>query len=132
MKLSHEDTDEIEVLMDVAITIFWLSIRGAHLRHRTNTTEPSVCSGDAALCHFFTLTTCLYWRLHWEEFQKDLWHQKIESTALAIMPHCLTVLIEHELQSRFARLWLDSQHDNLPKGIRTIKMCKLYSNDARW
>jgi len=20
-------------------------------------------------------------------------------------------------------LWLDSQHDNLPKGIRTIKMC---------
>ena len=35
-----------------------------------------------------------------------------------------------EPQSRFARLWLDSQHDNLPKGIRTIKMCKLYSNDA--
>ena len=33
--------------------------------------------------------------------------------------------------SSFARLWLDSQHDNLPKGIRTIKMCKLYSNDAR-
>ena len=27
-------------------------------------------------------------------------------------------------------LWLDSQHDNLPKGIRTIKMCKLDSNDA--
>jgi len=25
---------------------------------------------------------------------------------------------------------LDSQHDNLPKGIRTIKMRKLYSNDA--
>ena len=46
---------------------------------------------------FFTLTTCLYWRQHWEEFQKDLWHQKIESTALAIMPHCLTVLIEHWL-----------------------------------
>ena len=36
----------------------------------------------------------------------------------------------YEPQSRFARLWLDSQHDNLPKGIRTIKMCKLYSNDA--
>jgi len=52
VKLSHEDIDEIEVLMDVAITIFWLSIRGAHLRHLTNTTEPSVCSGDAALCHF--------------------------------------------------------------------------------
>ena len=28
------------------------------------------------------------------------------------------------------RASLDSQHDNLPKGIRTIKMCKLYSNDA--
>jgi len=52
VKLSHEDIDEIEVLMDVAITIFWLSIWGAHLRHLTNTTEPSVCSGDAALCHF--------------------------------------------------------------------------------
>jgi len=38
----------------------------------------------------------------------------------------------YEPQSRFAQLWLDSQHDNLPKGIRTIKMCKLYSNDARW
>jgi len=38
----------------------------------------------------------------------------------------------YEPQSRFARLWLDSQHDNLPKGIRTIKMCKLCSNDARW
>ena len=36
----------------------------------------------------------------------------------------------YEPQSRLARLWLDSQHDNLPKGIRTIKMCKLYSNDA--
>ena len=42
----------------------------------------------------------------------------------------LLSLKEYEPQSRFARLWLDSQHDNLPKGIRTIKMCKLYSNDA--
>ena len=38
----------------------------------------------------------------------------------------------YEPQSRLARLWLYSQHDNLPKGIRTIKMCKLYSNDAGW
>jgi len=29
--------------------------------------------------------------------------------------------------NRATRLCLDSQHDNLPKGISTIKMCKLYS-----
>jgi len=38
----------------------------------------------------------------------------------------LAHLKQDEPQSREARLWLDSQHDNLPKGIRTIKMCKLY------
>jgi len=32
-------------------------IRGAHWRHLGNTTEPSVCCGDAALCQI-TLTTC--------------------------------------------------------------------------
>jgi len=32
-------------------------IWGAHWRHLTNTTEPSMCSGDAALCQI-TLTTC--------------------------------------------------------------------------
>jgi len=30
---------------------------GAHWRHLANTTEPSVCGGDAALCEI-TLTTC--------------------------------------------------------------------------
>jgi len=31
---------------------FWLSIIwGAHWRHLANTTEPSMCCGDAALCH---------------------------------------------------------------------------------
>ena len=30
---------------------------GVHWRHLANTTEPSVCSGNAALCHI-TLTTC--------------------------------------------------------------------------
>ena len=30
---------------------------GAHWRHLANTTEPSVCGGDAALCQI-TLTTC--------------------------------------------------------------------------
>ena len=48
-----------------------------------------------------------------------------------IFNHWCTMHIDrNEPQSRFARLWLDSQHDNLPKGIRTIKMCKLYSNDV--
>jgi len=32
----------------------------AHWRHLTNTTEPSLCSGDAALCQI-TLTTCYYY-----------------------------------------------------------------------
>jgi len=32
----------------------------AHWRRLANTTEPSVCGGDAALCQI-TLTTCYYW-----------------------------------------------------------------------
>jgi len=32
---------------------------GAHWRHLTNTTEPSMCGGDATLCQS-TLTTCYY------------------------------------------------------------------------
>jgi len=32
-------------------------ICGAHWRHPVNTSEPSVCAGDAALSHI-TLTTC--------------------------------------------------------------------------
>jgi len=32
---------------------------GAHWRNLANTTEPSVCGGDAALCQI-TLTTCLF------------------------------------------------------------------------
>ena len=39
---------------------FWLSIYGgAHWRHLKNTTEPSMCGGDAAFCQI-TLTTCLF------------------------------------------------------------------------
>jgi len=34
-------------------------IWGAQWRHLKNTTEPSMCGGDAALCEI-TLTTCLY------------------------------------------------------------------------
>jgi len=33
---------------------------GAHWRDLVNTTEPSMCCGDAALCQI-TLTTCLLW-----------------------------------------------------------------------
>ena len=35
-------------------------IWGVHWRHMANTTEPSVCGGDAALCQI-TLTTCSHW-----------------------------------------------------------------------
>jgi len=34
-------------------------IWGAHWRHLKNTTEPSMCGGDAALCQI-TLTTCCF------------------------------------------------------------------------
>jgi len=34
-------------------------IWGAHWRDLNNTTEPSMCGGDAALCQI-TLTTCYY------------------------------------------------------------------------
>ena len=34
-------------------------IRDAHWRYLANTTEPSMCGGDAALCQI-TLTTCYY------------------------------------------------------------------------
>ena len=34
-------------------------IWGAHWRHLKNTTEPSICGGDAAFCQI-TLTTCYY------------------------------------------------------------------------
>ena len=34
-------------------------IWGAHWRHLKNTTEPSMCGSDVALCHI-TLTTCFY------------------------------------------------------------------------
>ena len=46
-------------LADVAMaTIFWLYIyMGAHWRHLANTTEPSVCGGNVALCQI-TLTIC--------------------------------------------------------------------------
>ena len=45
-------------LRDIAMaTIFGFLYMGAHWRHLANTTEPSECSGDAALCQI-TLTTC--------------------------------------------------------------------------
>jgi len=58
VKLSDEDIADFEVLRDVAMaTILAFYIWGAHWRHLTNTTEPSMCGGDAALCQI-TLTTC--------------------------------------------------------------------------
>ena len=45
---------DILQLRDVAMATICLSV---HWRHLANTTEPSVCCGDAALCQI-TLTTC--------------------------------------------------------------------------
>jgi len=35
-------------------------IWGAQWRHLKNTTEPSMCGGDAALCQIILTTCCLY------------------------------------------------------------------------
>jgi len=40
-------------------TILAFYIWGAHWRHLANTTEPSMCGGDATL-YQITLTTCYY------------------------------------------------------------------------
>jgi len=59
VKLSHADIAKINVLTDVALATICLAfyIWGAYWHHVVNTSEPSVCSGDAALCKI-TLTTC--------------------------------------------------------------------------
>ena len=44
-------------LWDVAMATSFGFILCAHWRHLANTTEPSMCGGDAALCKI-TLTTC--------------------------------------------------------------------------
>jgi len=44
-------------------------IWGAHWRHLKNTTEPSMCGGDAALCQI-TLTTCIAVCLLWCDCHK--------------------------------------------------------------
>jgi len=51
-------TADFEVQWDVAMaTTLAFYTWGAHWRHLANTTEPSMCGGDAALCQI-TLTTC--------------------------------------------------------------------------
>ena len=53
-------TADFEVLRDVALaTILAFYIWGTHWRHLKNTTEPSMCGSDAALCQI-TLTTCSF------------------------------------------------------------------------
>jgi len=54
-------TADFEVRWDVAMaTTLAFYICGAHWRHLANTTEPSMCISDAALCQI-TLTTCYYY-----------------------------------------------------------------------
>ena len=59
VKLSDKDIADFEVLRDVAMaTIFGFIYMGCTLATPDkNTTEPSMCGGDAALCQI-TLTTC--------------------------------------------------------------------------
>jgi len=57
VKLSDEDIADFEVLRDVC-SLSWQTflesvIWGAHWRHLANTTEPSVCGGDAAYVKLF-------------------------------------------------------------------------------
>ena len=66
VKLSDEDIADFEVLRDVAMaTIFGFLYMGAYWRHLKNTTEPSICGGDAALCQI-TLSTCYYYFRHFD------------------------------------------------------------------
>ena len=59
--LFDEDIADFEVLRDVAVATIFLVfyISGVHCRHLANSTELSLCGGDAALCQI-TLTTCYY------------------------------------------------------------------------
>ena len=55
----QQNTDVADTLqLDVATTTIFV-LWGVHWRHLANTTEPSMCGGDAALCQI-TLTTCYY------------------------------------------------------------------------
>jgi len=54
------NTADFEVQRDVSMaSTLAFYIWGAHWHHLKNTTEPSMCGGDAALCQI-TLTTCYY------------------------------------------------------------------------
>ena len=49
VKLSDEDIADFKVLKDVAIvTVFGFQYMGYILTYLANTTEPSMCGGDAA------------------------------------------------------------------------------------
>ena len=50
-------------------------IWGAHWRHLKNTTEPSMCGGDAALCQI-TLTTC-YVSFHLHRFARVIFDSRL-------------------------------------------------------
>jgi len=58
VKLSDENIADFKVLRDVAMAAIFLAfyIWGAHWRHLVNTTELSMCVGNAALCQM-SLTT---------------------------------------------------------------------------
>jgi len=72
---ANEDLANFEVLRDDAMATIFLVfyILAAHWRHLANTTEPSVCGGDAALCQI-TLTTCFWYFVYLGIFGLLLFH----------------------------------------------------------
>ena len=61
VKLSDEDIADIKCLsVRAKASIFVFLYMGAHWRHLANSTELSMCGGDAALCQI-TLTTSYYY-----------------------------------------------------------------------
>ena len=60
VRQQNADIADTLQLWDIAMATISLAfyVWDAHWCHLTNTTEPSVCGGDAALCQI-TLTPCL-------------------------------------------------------------------------
>jgi len=70
-------------------TISGFLYTAAHWHHLANLTEPSVCSGNAALCQI-TLTTCLWLFLHVFDFcflsssQEIGWEEHLRSDLFCV------------------------------------------------
>jgi len=85
-------------------------ILGAHWRHLKNTTEPSMCGGDAALCQI-TLTTC------------SLLLQRFYTLSHALLSKLLNHVIyhSHPSLSRLHRLKMTDRVEHKPLPL-TLKV----------